>query len=1058
MNKISKALASVCVCLSPLMASAQEVANWENPEVIRVNTEETHSTFTHYQTDNFSKDLKDLDNYKLLNGTWKFNWVPKPADRPADFYKVDYDVSSWNDIDVPSDWQMRGYGYPIYTNIIYPFKMDAPNIPHHNNPVGSYKRSFKVNADWMEQNVFLHFAGVNSAFYVWVNGEQVGYAQGSKTAIEFDISKYVKEGDNDIAVEVYRWCDGSYLEDQDFWRVSGIERDVYVYATPKTFVRDVKINAGLDKSNYENGLLSYRFDIENDIAKKVKGINVDVSVVDAKGQKVFTKSHQVDLDKSSNKFVELEGEDLGKVATWSAETPNLYELQVVMKDKKGNILDATKQHIGFRTTEVKDGQLLVNGQPILIKGVNRHEHDPENGHVVSRELMKQDIIDLKKYNINAVRTSHYPNDPYFYELCDEYGIYVCNEANIESHGYGYKKGETLAQNEMFKEQHLDRVQRMVKRDYNHPSVIYWSLGNEAGNGENFKNAYDWAHEFDTTRPVHYERSEFMKGDNLRTTDITSWMYALTGEVEHKYFKKESKLPIEEQRPFIWCEYSHAMGNSNGNFVDNWNWVRKHHNVQGGFIWDWQDQGLIGKTDDGTVYYKYGGDFEPDSIHTDKNFCANGVIGSDRAPHPAIQEIKHVYQNIHVSALENGKFEIYNEQFFNDLSKTTIKWELLENGKVVKSGQLKDVNVAPQSKVVKSVDFGYTQDASKEYFVNFYVLNNGLEELLDKDYILAADQILVQKAEAQSVAQEDGKLKVKEDKKSGNIVISNEQYVISFDQKEIGLASVVFNGEELLKERPKMNFWRAMTDNDYGAWKANKDKFYFAYRDLASTGKITEVNKEKVGDAYQVTYIVAYESIKASNEVTYLIQPNGEIKIDSKLNVEDPKTLKFLPRYGITMAIDKQFDNVTYYGRGPEENYVDRNIGAFVGLYATTATDMYVPYIRPQENGYRTDVRFVKWTNKAGKGLEVVAADKISFSSLRNPQEDFDGGDWKKQTHTIDIQPKDLVYINLDYRQIGVAGDNSWSKKGGIAKPKYRIDPTKCELSFTLSAITGKTVQ
>lgn len=1057
MKNITKVLAGVCLCLTPLMTSAQEKENWENPEVIRVNTEETHSTFTHYNSDDFSKEFNTLDNYKLLNGTWKFNWVPKPADRPVDFYKQSYDVSNWKEIDVPSDWQMRGYGYPIYTNIIYPFKMDAPNIPHHNNPVGSYKRTFMVDAQWMEQNVFLHFAGVNSAFYVWVNGEKVGYAQGSKTAIEFDISTYVKEGENDIAVEVYRWCDGSYLEDQDFWRVSGIERDVYLFTTPKTFVRDVKIDANLEKQNYEKGLLSYRFDIENDIAKKVKGISVDVEVVDKNGITLFSKTHQTDLGKSSNTTIELKNQEVGKVMTWSAETPNLYDLKVVMKDKKGNILDATKQRIGFRSTEIKMGQLLVNGKPILIKGVNRHEHDPENGHVVTRELMKQDIIDLKKYNINAVRTSHYPNDPYFYELCDEYGIYVCDEANIESHGYGYKNGETLAQAEMFKEQHLDRVQRMIKRDYNHPSIIYWSLGNEAGNGQNFRNAYDWSHDFDANRPVHYERSEVLKGDDLKTTDITSWMYALTEEVDKNYLSKQNKLPVAEQRPFIWCEYSHAMGNSNGNFKDNWDWVREHRNVQGGFIWDWQDQGLAAKTEDGTVFYKYGGDYEPDSIHTDKNFCANGIIGSDRTPHPAIQEIKHVYQNIHITALEEGTFEIYNEQFFKDLSKTKIKWELLENGKVVKSAVLTNVNVAPQTKKVQKIDFEYQKAADKEYFVNFYVLNDGFEGLLESDYIIAANQILIQESEKAVQKQKEEILSLKEDKKSKEIIISNEQFSIVFDQNEIGLASIIFNEEELLKERPKMNFWRPMTDNDYGAWKANKDKFYFAFKDAASKGEIIASKQEKVGNAYQVTYVVAFETLKATNEIVYTVNANGALDVTSKLIPEDPKALQFLPRYGITLAIDNQYNNVTYYGRGPEENYVDRNTGSFVGLYTTKANEMHTPYIRPQENGYRTDVRFVKWTNANGEGLEVNASEKISFSSLRNPQEDFDGGNWKKQKHTTDIQPKEFVYINLDYKQTGVAGDNSWSKKGGIAKKKYRLDPSKCELSFTLST-ASKSVQ
>ncbi|NME70369.1 glycoside hydrolase family 2 TIM barrel-domain containing protein [Flammeovirga aprica] len=1053
MNKLLKdVLIATAVGLAPLSTLAQEVPNWENPEVIRVNTLPTHSTFTHYKGTNFDKKQKDLSHYQSLNGSWKFNWSQKPADRPADFHQTSFDVSGWKDIDVPSDWQRRGYGTPIYTNIIYPHPKNAPYIPHEYNPVGSYKRTFKVDKAWEGKNVFLHFAGVNSAFYVWVNGKQVGYAQGSKTGIEFDVTEYVKTGANDIAVEVYRWCDGSYLEDQDFWRLSGIERDVFLFATEKTFVRDIKLNPSLDTENYTDGLLSYSIDIQNSSAKKQKGLELQLALKDASGKTVYTTSEAVNIGKSTESVVAKHNIAVGKVDVWSAETPHLYQLDIVLKNKSGDVVDASYQKIGFRTTAVKNGQFLVNGKPVLLKGVNRHEHDPVNGHVVSRELMLQDIIDLKKYNINAVRTSHYPNDPYFYELCDQYGIYVCNEANIESHGYGYKADETLANNPMYKEQHVDRVQRMVKRDFNHPSVVYWSLGNEAGNGSNFKAAYDWAHEFDSTRVVHYERSDYKKSEP-RTTDIISWMYMSMDQITKKYLNKNNQLPLEEQRPFIWCEYSHAMGNSNGNFKEYWDWVREERTIQGGFIWDWQDQGLEEKTADGEIYYAYGGDYEPDSIHNDENFCANGIIGSDRAPHPAIQEIKHIYQNQHFIHKGNQKFQLYNENFFKDLKNTKVKWELYENGVLADNGIIMNLNVKAQETVDFNLDFTNKMTADKEYFVNLYILNDGYESLLEKEYVLSSNQFLVQSANTVASVSPvvSSKLKLQEEKEE--VIVEGESFKVVFDQNEIGLASYVVNGEELLKERPKLNFWRAMTDNDFGAWKAKnaKDQYYFEWRDHAKNGKVIDRKVEKEEGQYRITYTVALEAINAQNTVTYVVQSNGNIQIESELKAENPEALKFIPRYGMTFAIDKKYDTVNYYGRGPEENYIDRNNGSFVGLYTTKVADLYVPYIRPQENGHRTDVRFVKWMDVNGSGLEVDAAKTVEFNALFNPVADFDPGNEKAQRHTTDIKPRDFIYICIDDKQAGVGGENSWSKRG-LAMSKYQLDPSKCKFTFTLKAL------
>lgn len=1060
---LKRILVGVLCSIVPLLSYAQDLAHWENPKVIQVNTEAPHTSFYHYKSEHMSKDWQSLSNYKLLNGKWKFNWVAKPADRPVNFYEKDFNTSSWKEIDVPANWQTHGYGYPIYTNIVYPFPKDAPKIPHDDNPVGSYKKTFTVGKSWKGKQVFLHFGGVNSAFYVWVNGKQVGYSQGSKTPAEFDVTTFLVQGENDIAVEVYRWCDGSYLEDQDFWRVSGIERDVYLFAVPNMFLRNLEITAGLDNS-YKLGVLEYKAEFRNVSEKAVKGYTLDIAVKDKKGEMVLSKNHQVGVEGSSLNLVEVKGLTIDNVKAWTAETPNLYTFTAVLKDAKGNIVDATYQKIGFRTSEIKNGQLLVNGQPILIKGVNRHEHHPKTAHVVTKADMLADILDFKKYNINAVRTCHYPNDPYFYELCDEYGIYVVDEANIESHGYGYKEGETLAGNPIFKEQHQNRIERMVRRDFNHPSIIYWSMGNEAGNGENFLLPYKWAKKYDSSRPVHYERSgrtnKKQQYFQERNTDIISWMYAPIKEVKKNHLKPDAKRPLEEQRPFIWCEYSHAMGNSTGNFVDNWNWVRGDRKVQGGFIWDWMDQGLEQKTKDGEIYYAYGGDFEPKEVHTDGNFCANGIIGSDRTPHPAIWEVKHIYQNIHIKQLDKKRYEVYNENFFRDTKGLLLKASLLEDGKVVANAVLGVGTIQPQAKKAVEVAFDYELKSSSEYFINFSVQLKSKTALLPKGYEVASDQCLLQKAGQLAKTEVKGKLKVKQDKKDKSYTITGQNFKIVFDEEALGLASVEYKGKDMIKDRLELNFWRAPTDNDFGAWKANKPdgKAYFAWRDANKKRELTNVEAKKISkQQYQLTYTFTFPALEATNVVTYLVNTDGSIEVNTKLTGKDVNKLKGMPRYGMRMAIDKSYNNVTYYGRGPVENYVDRKTGTHVGLYTTTTDKMLVPYIRPQENGYRTDVRFFSVTDKTKQGLRFNAENVVSFSALNNPISDFDSGNWKRQKHTSDIKSTDKIYLSIDAKQVGIGGDTSWGKSG-LAKPHYRLKPEDCSYKFIISPANSKVVQ
>ncbi len=1029
-----------------LMLGAQELPDWENPKVFSINTLPARATFTHFNATPLHQLEKDLDNYKSLNGMWKFNWSEKPADRPTEFYQTDYDLSAWDSIDVPSDWQMRGYGFPIYTNIQYPFPKNAPYIPHQFNPVGSYKRIFQLDPSWIGEKVYIHFGGVNAAFYLWINGEKIGYSEGSKTPVEFDISSFVKAGANQIAVEVYRWCDGSYLEDQDFWRLSGIERDVLLYHTNEIHLKDVRSTATLD-TNYELGHLKVNLSLEGLNASKSQDNTIIMRLLD--GDQMV-----IDIEKAwSTDQDEIEMDAL-RIEPWSAENPKLYELQVVLKNQDGKQLDATRLKVGFRTSEIKNGQLLLNGQPILLKGVNRHEHDPINGHVVTKESMMADIKDFKKYNINAVRTSHYPNDPLWYQLCDEFGIYVVDEANIESHGYGYKADETLAANPMFEAQHMDRIQRMVRRDINHPSIIYWSMGNEAGNGINFLKPYNWLKSFDKSRPVHYERSGRPGKDEFQeqNTDVIGWMYEQIPNIEKKHLHLDSDKQNEEKRPFIWAEYSHAMGNSTGNFQDNWDWVRSHRQAQGGFIWDWMDQGLQITTSGGQAYYGYGGDFEPDSVYNDGNFCANGVIGSDRTPHPAIWEIKKVYQPVLFSQISPKRYQLFNDNFFVTTKGLDFFWELLEDGVVIKNGKFQVDPVDPQDTASISIAKLPKLQPDKEYFMNISARLSTETTLIAKSYEIASDQFLVQVANSQKM-KVTGKPEVAFNKKDSSYLVSGDGFAYVFDQTGYGLQSIKWDGREILENPLEMCFWRAPTDNDFGAWKKWKpeDMEYFEYRNAAMSYELRSF--EVVEGKNHSTFIYQYfhPTLDANNTITYQVTGSGELHVDTQLEVNDLSQHKYLPRYGVRMAIDGQYQNVTYYGRGPFENYIDRNTAADMGLYTQSVSEFFVPYIRPQENGNRTDVRHVRFANTKGKGLKITGDHPVAFSAHHNPMEDFDPGNYKAQRHTIDIKPEDKVYLHIDQQQTGVGGDDSWSKNG-LAHDEYRVDVSDCRLSFNISSV------
>ena len=649
-TKIVLAAVSLSISFCIVGFSAGQVNDWENPAVFSRNKEAPHASFQRYDTVEAAARRDLPGRYSMsLNGMWSFKWVPEPSQRPRDFFNPEYDVSTWDEITVPSNWELQGYGTPIYTNIIYPFgPPEPPFIPHNNNPVGSYRRDFTVPQDWDGRRIVIHFAGVESAFYIWVNGEKVGYSQGSRTPAEFDLTSFVQPGSNTLAVEVYRWSDGSYLEDQDFWRLSGIFRDVAIYATPELYVRDFQARTEFD-SAYQDASLKVYVDLSNYSKQVPAGGSISLMLEDANGAAVLTGTEKnVKLSPGEDLRVFWE-ESVKSPAQWSAENPCLYNLVIKLSDRENVVLEVIPFKIGFRQVEMRDGQILINNIPALFKGVNRHEHDPDTGHYLTRESMIRDIKLMKQHNINAVRTCHYPDVPEWYELCDEYGIYLIDEANIESHGMGYRSDTTLGNNPVWKEAHLDRTRSMVERDKNHASVVIWSLGNEAGDGVNFEATSAWIHDRDNSRPVHYERA--MQKPHV---DIVSNMYSKVEQIiEYAQTHKD--------RPFILCEYAHAMGNSVGNLFKYWDAIEKYPQLQGGFIWDWVDQGLRAYTEEGRPYFAYGGDFGPPEVPSDDNFCMNGLVSADRIPHPSLLEVKKVYQYVGFEAVDLSRWADQGDQ-------------------------------------------------------------------------------------------------------------------------------------------------------------------------------------------------------------------------------------------------------------------------------------------------------------------------------------------------------------------------------------------------------------
>ncbi len=1067
---MKKTLFVLLMFAAGLIQSFAQPAEWENAKIFAVNKEPAHATFMVYDNEKaaIADEFSASPWFQTLNGPWKFNWVDQPEKRPQDFYKDSYNVSKWKDIPVPSDWQMQGYDYPIYTNIEYPFPKNQPFIGHtykpgesskmtkglgmmpndkYYNPVGSYKRTFTIPAAWKGMDVFVHFGGVNSAMYLWVNGQKVGYSEDSKSPAEFNISKYLHDGTNIMSLEVYRWSDGSYLEDQDFFRLSGIERDVYLLATPKIRIADFFAKAGLD-AQYVSGTLNLDVKLNNSLKENQNGVNLTVNLYDAEnGEKVFTESKKADVSANGSGTVNFSS-SFEKAKHWSAEFPNLYNLTIQLSDNSGKLLQTTGCNVGFRTSEIKNGQLLVNGKAILIKGVNRHEHDPVTGHVITLPYMKKDIELLKQFNFNAIRTCHYPDDPAWYKLCDKYGIYLYDEANIESHGYGYDPDQTLGNNPDYMEAHLYRMSNMVERDKNHPSVIVWSMGNEAGTGVNFLANYKWTKSRDTSRPVSYERAEKDTRIKERHTDIIGDMYASITEVEEIFTK-------EKDRPFIWVEYAHAMGNSTGNFQDLWDFVESHpQQHQGGFIWDWVDQGFYKKNAKGRTFFSYGGDYEPKGIHNDLNFCANGLVWPDRSIHPGIWEVKKVYQYIKIRPLnlETYRFEVKNMFDFTNLKDYKISWEVQGNGVTVQKGEFPLLDVAPRtSSIMRIDDIKIDPQPGVEYYINFTAETTKGTEMVPLGHIVANEQyklpVFLPKAAVKENVSNKAEVKTSPEK----YIVSNTDFSVTFDRKAGNMSSFKFKGDELVKEGLQLNFWRAPTDNDFGN---NMQLRLKMWKNAGKTRVVTSDSIIKLNDAEtRIVFNFNLPDVDAAYRSEYVVYGSGKVVLNNsfvpgKSLLAKGKNTE-LPRFGVCITLPKEYDNMKWFGRGPFENYWDRNSAAFVGTYSAKVAEQFVPYVRPQENGNKTDVRWMTLTNSKGKGIKFTGLPLLSVSALNYTIEDMDPGVEKKGVHPADLDVREQVNVNIDYLQMGVGGDTSW---GRLPYDRYRLFPQNYSYSFTISPV------
>jgi beta-galactosidase len=1004
----------------PVHKSTAQVSSpldWENPAVFAVNKEAAHAhlkTFPDRQAA-LTKHFDQSSFFQTLNGDWKFHWAPKPADRPLDFFETSFDAGGWDEIPVPSNWEVQGYGVPIYVNIRYPFgAANPPYIPHDNNPVGSYRTTFQIPAQWAGRQVFLHFAGVESAFYLWVNGVKVGYSQESRTPAQFNLTPYLKEGENLLAVEVYRWSDGSYLEDQDFWRLSGIFRDVFLYSRSDLHVRDFWAHPDLDGA-YRDG--EFRLDVTlRNLSGQNRQASVEVELLED-GKAVFPVLIQPAQVGAGAETSVTFRQPVSNPRKWSAEDPNLYTLLMTLKDQSGAVLEVIPFDVGFRKVEIKDGQLKINGKAVLLKGVNRHEHDPDTGHTITVESMVQDILLMKRNNINSVRTSHYPNYPEWYELCDQYGLYVVDEANIESHG-----AQHLAKDPAWLAAHLDRTERMVERDKNHPSIIIWSLGNEAGDGSNFEATYAWIKGRDPYRPVQYEQA----GEKPHT-DIVCPMYSTVDQIVK--YASEPKT-----RPLILCEYAHAMGNSVGNLFKYWDAIETHDQLQGAFVWDWVDQGFRAFAPNGDQYWAYGGDYGPPGTPSDDNFCMNGLVAPDRTPHPSLSEVKKVYQYIKFKPadLAAGRVEIFNGYDFTGLDRYRLFWEVRAEDRVIDRGQSASLELAPGERrtIEVPVQRNVLFKPGVEHWLDLSFRLAEPTSWADEGHEVAWEQFQLSPGAQSGQPASPGRLSLEEGPEEYRI--SGPDFRLTFSKRQGTISSFVYHGFEVVQNGPLPDFWRAPIDNDRGNGMPRRCA---VWRNAGPSRQVTSVraalyqprprSRRAAVTGPESVRVIVDSVLPAGNSPyrsIYTVHPTGDVIIENSFE-PGVGNLPELPRFGMQMVLPAGFDTITWYGRGPQETHWDRKTGARVGVYSGSVQEQFVNYSKPQENGNKTDVRWVALTHPSGVGLLAVGRPLLEVAAGHYTHQDLE-----EARHWTDMTRRNVVMLNLDYRQTGVGGDNSWGAR------------------------------
>lgn len=1020
----------LCVAIS---SQAQTMKEWQDPHINQINREEMHTDFFAYdRADEALQGKREhSEHYLSLHGAWKFNWVEHAHQRPKDFYRKNFDDAQWNWLQVPAVWELNGYGDPIYVNIGYAwrnhYKNNPPLVPDSNNHVGSYRRTITLPETWKGKDIYAHFGSVTSNIYLWVNGQFVGYSEDSKLEAEFNITPYVKPSqENLLAFQVFRWCDGTYLEDQDFFRYSGVARDSYLYARPKQRIDDLRVFPQLDK-DYKDGVLK--------VELQLKGQNhVKLELYDQNQQLVASST----CKGKGKKTVEMA---VSQPHKWTAETPYLYTL-LASQYNNGQLSEVIPVKVGFRKVEIIGHQLLVNGQPVLIKGVNRHEMDPDGGYVVSHQRMEQDIQIMKQNNINAVRTSHYPNDSYWYELCDKYGIYVVAEANVESHGMGYE-ARTLAKNPIYEKAHIERNIRNVQRNINHPSIIVWSLGNEAGYGANFEKAYDLVKREDPTRPVQYEQA-WIKGKS----DIFCPMY--------QYFKPCISYATDSayNKPFIQCEYAHAMGNSMGGFYRYWEIIRHYPKYQGGFIWDFVDQSCRVYKEDGTMIHAYGGDFNSTDA-SDNNFCDNGLVNPDRQPNPHMQEVRYFYQNIWTTLVDSakGRVAVYNEHFFRDLSAYRLEWELLQNGHPVKSGVISPLHTLPLQRDTFQLDYGPLHDTD-EWLLNVRFVQNNSEGLVPAGHVVAQQQLMVHTPTPKAVSfgnahRPEGKRWLPSPKSQQNaekLMVSGEDFSICFDTESGFMTSYVVNGKEMIAEGRELspNFWRAPTDNDFGSGLQKK---YAVWKHPKLQLQELTQHQENGLVVVKANYII--EEINTPLSLTYTINNVGAVMVEQSMKATYKEPVSPMFRFGMQMVMPATYEYIHYYGRGPHENYSDRKHSAAIGIYRQTVTEQFYPYIRPQENGNKTDIRWWRMEDIDGDGLLFVASEPFSASALHYSIEQLDDSEQKDQRHSLELKADPITNLLIDKCQQGLSCEDSWN---AVPMPQYTLPYQDYQFTFIMTPV------